>query len=114
MASIPEEVLMEKRLGVIALIIENRESAQQFNRVVSEFHDLVLARQGVPLHDRYGDGRDLHVISLVVEGTTDALGALTGRLGKLPGVQVKSVLSKARPEPAGGPDADSRNDQNLH
>jgi len=88
---------MEKRLGVIALIIEDRESAQQFNRIVSEFHDLVLARQGVPLHDRYGDGRDLHVISLVVEGTTDALGALTGRLGKLNGVQVKSVLSKSQP-----------------
>ena len=85
---------MEKRLGVVALIIEDRDSAQQFNRVVSEFHDLVLARQGVPLHDRYGDGRDLHVISLVVEGTTDALGALTGRLGKLKGVQVKSVLSR--------------------
>ena len=85
---------MEKRLGVVALIIEDRDSAQQFNRVVSEFHDLVLARQGVPLHDRYSDGRDLHVISLVVEGTTDALGALTGRLGKLKGVQVKSVLSR--------------------
>lgn len=100
----------EKRLGVIALIIEDRENAQQFNHVVSEFHDLVLARQGVPLHDRYSDGRDLHVISLVVEGTTDALGALTGRLGKLNGVQVKSVLSRtqedahAHPDPRTNPD----------
>jgi putative iron-only hydrogenase system regulator len=104
---------MEKRLGVVALIIENRDSAQQFNRVVSEFHDLVLARQGVPLHDRYGDGRDLHVISLVVEGTTDALGALTGRLGKLKGVQVKSVLSKSQ---EGVPDAHSQplNHPDLH
>jgi putative iron-only hydrogenase system regulator len=85
---------MEKRLGVVALILEDRDTAQQFNRVVSEFHDLVLARQGVPLRDRYKDGRDLHVISLVVEGTTDAIGALTGRLGKLKGVQVKSVLSR--------------------
>jgi len=93
-----EERPKAQRLGVIAVIIENRDSAQQFNRVVSDFHDLVLARQGVPLHDRYGDGRDLHVISLVVEGTNDALGALTGRLGKLPGVQVKSVLSKAPQE----------------
>ena len=111
---------MEKRLGVIALIIENRESAQQFNRVVSEFHDLVLARQGVPLHDRYGDGRDLHVISLVVEGTTDALGALTGRLGKLNGVQVKSVLSRSpRDNQEGVPSASQlstrpRNDENFH
>jgi putative iron-only hydrogenase system regulator len=90
---------MEKRLGVIALILEDRDSAQQFNRILSEFHDLVLARQGVPLRDRYEDGRDLHVISLVVEGTTDQLGALTGRLGKLNGVQVKSVLSKAQLAP---------------
>jgi putative iron-only hydrogenase system regulator len=108
---------MEKRLGVVALIIENRESAQQFNRVVSEFHDLVLARQGVPLHDRYGDGRDLHVISLVVEGTTDALGALTGRLGKLPGVQVKSVLSRlpsAAHDQEGASHAHPRSDQDLH
>lgn len=88
----------EQRLGVVAVIIEDRECVQSFNRVVGEFHDLVLARQGLPLHDRYADGRDLHVISLVVEGTTDALGALTGRLGKLPGVQVKSVLSKAKPQ----------------
>lgn len=86
----------EKRLGVVAVIIEHRDDIQPFNRVVAEFHDLVLARQGLPLRDRYDDGRDLHVISLVVEGTTDALGALTGRLGKLKGVQVKSVLSKSQ------------------
>jgi len=98
---------MEKRLGVVAVIIEDRDSAHQFNRVIADFHDLVLARQGLPLHDRYADGRDLHVISLVVEGTNDALGALTGRLGKLPGVQVKSVLSKAQTAPPEGvPHAD--------
>ena len=107
---------MEKRLGVVALIIEDRDSAQQFNRIVSDFHDLVLARQGVPLHDRYGDGRDLHVISLVVEGTTDALGALTGRLGKLKGVQVKSVLSKTQyaPPPQEDPDAHAHPDPDLY
>jgi putative iron-only hydrogenase system regulator len=106
---------MEKRLGVVALILEDRDSVQQFNRVVSDFHDLVLARQGVPLHDRYGDGRDLHVISLVVEGTTDELGALTGRLGKLKGVQVKSVLSKAQQAPQeGASHADPRSHQDVH
>lgn len=94
---------MEKRLGVVAVILEDRESVQQFNRVVGDFHDLVLARQGLPLHDRYDDGRDLHVISLVVEGSNDALGALTGRLGKLPGVQVKSVLSKETSHAHPGP-----------
>ncbi|NQT57928.1 MAG: hypothetical protein HQ557_02995, partial [Bacteroidetes bacterium] len=36
---------------------------------------------------------------LVVEGTTDAIGALTGKLGRLEGLQVKSVLTNYREDP---------------
>jgi len=49
----------------------------------------VLARLGLPLRDR-----GLHVIVLVVDGTTDQLGALTGKLGRIPGVSVKSGLAR--------------------
>jgi len=34
------------------------------------------------------------VISLIIEGTTDRINALTGRIGRLDGVEVKSILSK--------------------
>ncbi|NNM66973.1 MAG: CopG family transcriptional regulator [Spirochaetales bacterium] len=80
---------MEKRIGVVAVVIQNRESAKTFNSVLGEFHDMILGRQGLPLH-----GRNLHVISLIVEGTTDEIGAMTGKIGRLAGVQVKSVLTK--------------------
>ncbi|MCK9432285.1 MAG: CopG family transcriptional regulator, partial [Candidatus Omnitrophica bacterium] len=39
--------------------------------------------------------RELSVMVLIVNATTDELGALTGKLGKIPGVSVKSGLSKA-------------------
>jgi putative iron-only hydrogenase system regulator len=80
---------MEKRIGVVAVVIQNRESAKTFNSVLGEFHDMILGRQGLPLHDR-----NLHVISLIVEGTTDEIGAMTGKIGRLAGVQVRSVLTK--------------------
>jgi putative iron-only hydrogenase system regulator len=53
----------------------------------------VLGRQGLPLR-----GKGVNVISLIVEGSTDDIGALTGKAGKLPGVRVKSVLTAYREE----------------
>ena len=61
------------------------------NMILSDFGELVLARQGLPLRRK-----GIHVISLVVEGSTDQIGALTGKLGRLEGLQVKSVLTNYR------------------
>lgn len=83
---------MEKRLGFVGLIIEEREqNAPRVNALLSEYGDTILARTGVPCPQR-----DCSAITLVVEATTDELGGLTGQLGRLPGVSVKSMLSKQK------------------
>ncbi|WP_319415536.1 TM1266 family iron-only hydrogenase system putative regulator [Marispirochaeta aestuarii] len=82
---------MEKRLGVISILLESRDSVRTMNTILSDFGELILARQGLPLRHK-----GIHVISLVVEGTTDEIGALTGKLGRLEKVQVKSVLTRYR------------------
>jgi putative iron-only hydrogenase system regulator len=77
------------RIGMIAIMIEeHRESVEQVNHILSEFSDCIHARMGVPNHEK-----DLFIIALVVEVTTQQLGALTGRLGKLKGVTVKSMMT---------------------
>lgn len=82
---------MEKRLGFVGLIIEDRETnAAAVNAVLSEFGEIILARTGVPCPER-----NCSAITLVIDATTDQLGALTGRIGRLTGVSVKSMLSKA-------------------
>ena len=80
---------MEKRIGVIAILLEETESVQALNTLLSSFGDLILGRQGLPLRDK-----GIHIISIIIEGHTDRIGALTGKIGKLPGVQVKSVLTR--------------------
>ncbi|NLB69557.1 MAG: CopG family transcriptional regulator [Lentisphaerae bacterium] len=78
-----------KRLGFVGIIIEEREkSASSVNNLLSEMAHIVVARVGIPYRER-----GCAVITLVVDATTDEIGALTGRLGKIPGVSVKSGLS---------------------
>ena len=82
---------MEKRIGIVAILADNRESIPHMNLIASEFHEIIRARQGLPFSDK-----NIHIISLIVEGTTDQIGALTGKLGRLPGLKVKSMLTKYR------------------
>lgn len=84
-------VSQEKRIGVVALAIHDRQArAASVNNVISQYADLVVGRMGVPYRER-----GLSIIALLVDGSTDAFGAMTGKLGNIPGVKVRSVLLTA-------------------
>ncbi|MCK4518831.1 MAG: iron-only hydrogenase system regulator [Candidatus Omnitrophica bacterium] len=81
---------MDKRLGFIGVILENRkEKAPLVNEVLTSYGDIIIARTGLPYKEKH-----CSVITLIVDATTDELGSLTGKLGKIDGVSVKSALSK--------------------
>lgn len=80
---------MEKRIGSISILITNSDIVPQVNALLSEYATMILARQGLPLRDR-----GLHFISLIIEGTTNEISALTGKLGRLPNVEAKSMVGK--------------------
>ena len=79
---------MEKRIGTVIINIEKKEAIVRLNSIISEHVSIVIGRQGLPRLD------GTSIISLVLEGTTDEIGSLTGKLGRLQGIQVKSVLLK--------------------
>jgi putative iron-only hydrogenase system regulator len=79
---------MEKRVGTALILVESRENVQQLNDIISHHSQIIIARQGLPR----STGQS--VISLVLEGTTDEIGSLTGQLGRIRGIHVKSVLLK--------------------
>ena len=83
---------MDKRLGFVGIIIEDRQRAAPLvNEVLTSFGECIVARTGIPYESKH-----CCVITLIVDATTDQVGEMTGRLGKLPGVSVKSALSKPR------------------
>ncbi|MHB8918378.1 MAG: TM1266 family iron-only hydrogenase system putative regulator [Desulfocucumaceae bacterium] len=77
----------ERRIGVIGIVIENREQAPRINSILSACGEVIVGRMGIPYRER-----GLSVISLIVDGSTDEIGALAGKLGQISGVQVKSAL----------------------
>ncbi|MCR5822259.1 MAG: iron-only hydrogenase system regulator [Bacteroidales bacterium] len=80
---------MEKRIGTITIFVSNCESSHQINDILSAYGQIILCRQGLPFRDR-----NIAVISLIVEGTSDEVNALTGRLGRLPEVTCKAIFAK--------------------
>ena len=79
---------MEKRTGTALILIERFENAPRVNEIISRHSHIIIGRQGLPRSN------GMALISLVLEGTTDEIGSLTGQLGRIPGINTKSVLLK--------------------
>ena len=80
---------MEKRIAVIAIVIDKLESAQAVNDVLHENSPIIIGRMGIPYKER-----GVSVIALSVDGTPDEISRLTGKLGQIEGVSVKAAISK--------------------
>ena len=80
----------EHRLGVVAVFVENRlDTAPKVNDVLSQYGRILVGRMGIPYRER-----NLSVIAVIVDGSNDDIGAMTGKLGAIPGVSVKAALRK--------------------
>jgi len=80
---------MENRLGVVGIVIEDRSVVPQVNAILSDHAEMIIGRMGLP-----HQSKKAAIISLIVDGTTDEIGAMTGKLGNLKHVTVKSALAK--------------------
>ncbi|ADL68739.1 conserved hypothetical protein [Thermoanaerobacterium thermosaccharolyticum DSM 571] len=80
---------MRNRLAVIGILVLNRElTSEKVNRILSEYAHIIVGRMGIPYKER-----NVSIISIIVDGTTDDIGALTGKLGSIEGVKVKSAIT---------------------
>jgi putative iron-only hydrogenase system regulator len=80
---------MRSRLGVVAIVVEDLGAAEEVNAVLHEYARLLIGRMGIPHR-----ARGVSVIALIADGATDEISALTGRLGRIPHVSVKTALTK--------------------
>lgn len=80
---------MEERIGIIGILLDSNELAGRVNDILHHHSELILGRMGLPYRE-YG----VSVISLIVKGSTDEISSLTGQLGQIEGVNVKSAIHK--------------------
>jgi len=80
---------LDKRIGVVGIIIESEDAVDAVNTTLHSYRDIIAGRMGLPYRER-----GCSVISLIVDADSDRISALTGTLGKITGVSVKSALQK--------------------
>lgn len=78
------------KIGVVGIIIEkDRSMAESVQKILSSFADVILSRTGLP--DRESE---IYVISLIVRGSNERISALSGKLGRLNSVTVKTAVTE--------------------
>ena len=79
---------MENRVAVIAIIAESTESSEQINALLHEFGSFIIGRMGLPYR-----ARGVNIITIALDAPQDTINALSGKLGRIPGVTAKAVCS---------------------
>ncbi len=79
---------MEKRIAILGIIVHDRTSSSEVNRLLHEYGEYIIGRMGIPHQDHCS------IITIVLECPNDTINALSGKLGRLKDVQVKSMLAK--------------------
>ena len=80
---------METRIGAISIIVEDADSVEALNALLHEYSSCILGRMGIPYREK-----GVSIICLAVDAAMDDINALTGRIGRLPGISAKAVYSR--------------------
>ena len=79
---------METRVAVMSIIVENRDSVEKINALLHEYGEYIIGRMGIPYK-----ATGINIISIALDAPQDAISALSGKIGRMDGVSVKTSYS---------------------
>ncbi len=79
---------MDKRVAIMAIIVQNRESAESVNALLHEQGDYIIGRMGLPYKEK-----NVNIISIALDAPQDVINTLAGKIGELDGVSAKTLFS---------------------
>ncbi len=77
------------RVAILAIVVEDRSQVEKLNHILHENGTYIIGRMGLPY-----DKKDISLISVAMDAPQDIISAVSGKIGKLPGVTAKAVYSK--------------------
>ncbi|MEM1484057.1 TM1266 family iron-only hydrogenase system putative regulator [Oscillospiraceae bacterium PP1C4] len=80
---------METRIALIGIIVEETQAIEKLNAILHDYGKYVVGRMGIPYHQK-----NVCIISIVIDAANDVISSLSGKLGQLPGISIKTVYSK--------------------
>ena len=83
--------MSDKRVAIISIIAENRQSSAEINALLSDFGEYIVGRMGIPYRER-----GIFIMSIVIDAQSEIINRLTGKLGMLSGITAKTLMAKEK------------------
>ena len=80
---------METRVAVISIIVEDYSVAEEVNSVLHDYGRYTIGRMGIPYREK-----NINIICVCMDAPMDVISTVSGRIGKIKGVSVKTAYSK--------------------
>lgn len=82
---------MNNRIAVIAIIVEDENSVDPLNKILHEHREYIIGRMGIPYKEK-----NISIISVAVDAPQDITSALSGKLGRVNGISIKTLFAKEK------------------
>ena len=79
---------METRIAAVSIVISDEKSVEKINSLLHNFADYIIGRMGIPYRTK-----NVSIICIALDAPADIINSLTGKLGRLPGVKVKTAYN---------------------
>ena len=79
---------METRIAVMGIIVEKMESVELLNAILHDYGEYIVGRMGIPYRKK-----NVNIVSIAVDAPQDVISAMSGKIGKIEGISVKTAYS---------------------
>lgn len=76
------------RVAVMGIIVENTDSTEKLNAILHEYGSFIIGRMGIPYREK-----NISIVSIALDAPQDVISTLSGKIGKLQGISVKTAYS---------------------
>ena len=77
---------MQTRVAVMGIVVENTDSVERLNTLLHEYGSYIIGRMGIPYR-----ARNINIVSIAIDASQDVISALSGKIGNLDGISVKTA-----------------------
>ncbi len=72
----------------MGIIVENLESVEALNSLLHDYGKYIIGRMGIPYRER-----GVSIVSVAIDAPQDVISTLSGKVGSLHGISVKTAYS---------------------
>lgn len=83
---------MDNRIAILGIFVYSAGAVEKLNDQLHDYSRYIVGRMGLPYREK-----QVSVISIIIDAPGDVIGALSGKLGMIPDISVKTIYAKSQP-----------------